>query len=142
MIGDTNIRMHANDTNNTNKLIYPELSYTLTGLFFDTQNTTGRYAREKQYGDEIERRLGELKIPYKRELVIPGSGDRVDFLIDNKIAIEIKAKRIIGKGDYYQLQRYLQTLDIKLGLLVNFRGRHLKPKRIVKIETDLKSKFV
>jgi hypothetical protein len=107
------IKMPAHDTNNANKLIYPELSYGLTGLFFDAQNTAGRYAREKQYGDKIERRLGELKIPYTRELVIPGSGEGVYFLVDDKITVEIKAKRIIGKEDYYQLQRYLQILGIK-----------------------------
>ena len=66
----------------------------------------------------------------------------MDFLINNQIILELKAKRIITKEDYYQLQRYLQTLDIRLGLLVNFRSPYLKPHRIVKIETDLKTKFV
>ena len=41
-----------------------------------------------------------------------------------------------------QLQRYLQSINKKLGLLVNFRYRYLKPLRIVKIETDTRSKFV
>ena len=139
---DTNIRMHANDTNNTNKVIYPDLSYKLTGILFDVHNNLGRYSREIQYANEIEKRLGDLKISYKRELTIPETGNRVDFLIDDKIILEIKSKRILGKEDYYQIQRYLQTLDIKLGLLVNFRSQYIKPKRVVKIETGLRSKFV
>jgi len=40
------------------------------------------------------------------------------------------------------VQRYLQTANLKLGLLVNFRNRYLKPVRIVKIETDARHKFV
>ena len=31
------------------KLIYPELSYAVTGALFDTHNEIGRYGIEKQY---------------------------------------------------------------------------------------------
>ncbi|MHB9019282.1 MAG: GxxExxY protein [Minisyncoccota bacterium] len=134
--------MHANDTNNTNKLIHPELSYIITGICFDTHNDLGRYSREKQYGDILEKKLKEIKLPYKRELTIKETGNIIDFLIDDKIILEIKAKRIITKEDYFQIQRYLQVLNIKLGLLINFRDKYIKPIRIVKIDTDLKSKFV
>ena len=128
---------------NTNKkIIYPELSYLITGICFNTHNELNRFSREKQYGDLIEKKLKEIKIPYKRELSISESGNIVDFLIDNKIIIELKAKRIITKEDYYQLQRYLQVLNIKLGIIVNFREKYLVPKRVVKIDTDNKNKFV
>ena len=129
------------DTNDTNKLIYPELSYFLTGLLFSVHNKLGRYCREKQYGDEIENRLKELKVPYKREFIIKERGNVFDFLIDNKIILEIKAKSNILKEDYYQIQRYLQSSNIKLGLLANFRSQYLKPKRIIKIDTINKAKY-
>ena len=72
--------MHANDTNNTNKLIYSELSYIVTGICFSAQNDIGRYSREKQYGDKIEEKLKEIKLPYKRELSAKGDGNILDFL--------------------------------------------------------------
>ena len=49
--------MYTNDTNNANKLIYPKLSYVVTGICFDVHNELERYSREKQYGDLIERKL-------------------------------------------------------------------------------------
>ena len=141
-IDDANILMNTNNTNTNKKLIYPELSYLLTGICFDVHNKLGRYAREKQYCDFIETKLKELKISFKREYAVKDTGNRVDFLIDDKIILEIKAKRFILREDYYQLQRYLQILNIKLGLLINFRNRYLKPLRVVRIDTDIRDKFV
>ena len=128
--------------NKSGKLIFPQLSYTLVGVFFDVQNTLGRFSREKQYCDEIEQRLKSLSIPYKREVRYRNSGNIIDFLIDGKLIVEAKAKRVITKDDYYQTQRYLQLLKIKLGLLINFRNRYLKPIRVVRIDTDIRGKFV
>jgi len=134
--------MHTNYTNKNNKLIYPELSYLITGMCFEVHNKLGRYAREKQYGDLLEEKLKEIKIPYKREFKIGKTGNTIDFLIDNKIILELKAKSFILKEDYYQTQRYLQILNIKLALLANFRNRYLKPIRIIRIDTNTKSKFL
>jgi GxxExxY protein len=134
--------MHTNDTNKNGKLIYPEISYLITGICFDAQNILGRYAREKQYCDFIEKRLAELKIPFEREFQQKDSANIIDFLIDEKVILETKAKRFVLKEDYYQIQRYLQSLNIKLGLLVNFRNRYIKPLRIIRIDTDTRKRFV
>ncbi|MFQ5865793.1 MAG: GxxExxY protein [bacterium] len=133
--------MNTNKTNVKGKLIYPELSYKITGICFDVHNELGRYSREKQYCDLLERKLKEANLHYEREYAVGDTGNRVDFLIENKIILEAKARDFIIKDDYYQIQRYLQSLDKKLGLLVNFRNRYLKPKRIVRIDTDVKDKF-
>jgi len=125
-----------------NKLIYPELSYKITGICFDVHNQLGRFSKENQYCNLIESFLKEYNINYEREhSAAELSGDRLDFLIEGLIILEAKAKRIILKGDYYQLQRYLQHSNIKLGLLANFRDRYIKPKRIIRIDTDTKKKF-
>lgn len=119
-------------------VIYPDLSYRINGILFATHNELGRFCNERQYCDRLEEWLKTLKIPYQRELVLPPSFEseragrhRVDFLIDGKIILEIKAKRIIGREEYFQSRRYQNALGCKLTLLVNFRQRYLQIKRII-----------
>ena len=119
---------------NKGGLIYPDLSYKITGILFEVHNEIGRYGREVQYSNFLEKLLKERGLVYKRELVIGDSGNRVDFLVDDLILIEVKAKQRINREDYNQTQRYLQVLNLKLGLLVNFRDHYLKSKRIIKID--------
>lgn len=126
--------METNKKTINEKVIYPELSYTITGILFSTHNELGEYAREKQYGDIIERKLKEIKMPFKREISISDSGNILDFIIDNKIALELKSVRIITKDNYRQIQNYLQQTGLKLGILVNFRNKYLKPVRIIRID--------
>ncbi len=67
-----------------------------------------------QYCNAIEELLKKNNISYKREFSLKSDNDliknnrnRVDFLIENKIIIEVKAKRFIGRDEYNQAQRYL-----------------------------------
>jgi len=123
------------------RLIYPDLSYTINGVLFKIHNQLGRFRTEKDYGDAIEVELRNKKIIYEREKRLPASfaGEkevrhRVDFLIENKIILEIKTKRFLTREDYYQIRRYLSVLRIKLGLLVNFQSKYLKIKRVINSE--------
>ncbi|MEX0933786.1 MAG: GxxExxY protein [Candidatus Paceibacterota bacterium] len=133
------------NTNNTNKgvdkIIYRELSYKITGICFNVHNTLGRFCREKQYGDALETLLHEKCVSFKREQALPielvenNFTNKVDFVIDNKIILEIKAKPALLRADYDQTQRYLQAGKYKLGLLINFRNRYVKPIRIIRIDS-------
>lgn len=121
-------------TRMSQNLIYPDLSYKITGLLFKTHNKLGRYCKEKQYQDIIEEFLKQGGIKFEREKEIPisleVSGNKADFIIENRIILECKAKPTITKEDYYQVLRYLKASNLKLGLLVNFRNKYLRPKRI------------
>jgi GxxExxY protein len=108
----------ANNMGNFTKLIYPEFSYKITGVLFDTHNNLGRFCNEQQYSDFIENEFKKLKIEYEREKILPKffqaehkGRNRIDFLIKNEIVLEIKAKRLILREDYYQTRRYLTALN-------------------------------
>lgn len=114
------------------EFLFGDLTYKINGLLYAVHNELGRFAREKQYADLFEIKLKENNISYKRELRVGDSGNIIDFLIDEKIIIEFKSKPFLLKDDYFQTQRYLQSLNLQLGILVNFRTRYLQPKRILR----------
>lgn len=119
---------------NKHRLIYEKLTYLINGVCFDAHNQLGRYSREKQYGNYIQKRLKEEGLRFERELVVGDSGNTLDFVIDDKIVLELKAKKFLTKSDYYQVQRYLHITGLKLGILVNFRDERIKPRRIIRVD--------
>ena len=117
-----------------NKIIEKELSYKLGGIFFEIQGELGRFCRERQYADLLEKKLEKAKIKFKREYPIEIANRKsnfVDFIVEDKILIDLKAKPFIKKEDYFQMKRYLGVTNIALGLIVNFQNQYLKPKRIL-----------
>ena len=119
-------------------LIFPELSYKVCGLLFYVHNRLGRFRKEREYATALEIVLKENNVKYSREenkendiLGKKFSLYRTDFIIDSKIIIELKSVPVISKEDYYQLKRYLESRKMRLGLLVNFGDKFLKPKRIL-----------
>ena len=122
----------------SSKVLYPELSYKIYGLCFEVHNRLGRFRNEKIYADALEESLIKDNIKYQHEHALDKSfeGEKArrnipDFIINDQIIIDIKAKRIITKEDYFQMKRYLVSSGKKLGIIVNFRQTYLNPKRIV-----------
>ncbi|MBI5401519.1 GxxExxY protein [Candidatus Wolfebacteria bacterium] len=128
------MRTDTNTANNNKEIIYKELSYELGGIFYKVHDELGRYAREKQYGDLLEKFFNEKGIKFEREKIISKTGNdinKADFIVNNSIIIELKVKPIITTEDYYQVKRYLEFTNLRLGMVVNFRQKYLKPKRII-----------
>jgi GxxExxY protein len=125
-------------TNNSDKIILKELSYRVNGILFEVHNKVGRHGREKQYGDAIETLLKEKLISYAREKALPVElvsnrfTNKVDFDINNELLLEIKAKPLITRQDYFQIHRYLDASGYRLGILVNFHRKFLRPIRVIR----------
>ncbi len=123
------------------EIIHKDLSYKTNGLLFETQNSLGRYRKEKEYCDYFEELLKRENINYKRELRINIKVNEADlkcrnicdFIIDGKIILEFKIN-FLNKDSYLQIKRYLSATNLKLGILINFRQKSLIPKRIINNE--------
>ena len=72
----------------------------------------------------------EVDHPIYYEGIIVGRR-RVDFLIDDKIVVEIKALSEITNAHIAQALNYLETHQLEIGLLINFGGKSLQFKRLI-----------
>ena len=61
---------------------------------------------------------------------------RTDFIIDNRIILEIKATRHIGDVQYHQMIHYLKATKLQLGLLINFGEEKVVIKRIINTSSE------
>ena len=71
----------------------------------------------------------EVSIPvfYKNELI---GERRVDFLIEGKICVELKALIQLENVHLAQGKNYLEAFNLEIGLLINFGANSLEWKRL------------
>jgi len=69
----------------------------------------------------------EMPVFYKGQLI---GKRRVDFLINNIIAVELKATPKLEDVHLAQALNYLEIFNIEIGLLINFGGKSLEFKRL------------
>jgi GxxExxY protein len=120
-------------------LIYKEESYSIISCCLEVHKILGKGFLEVVYKDELSREFNIRGIPserekkfeiYYKEIILPHFYCS-DFIVFNKIVLEIKAQHNIIDQNYKQLINYLAVSKMKLGLLVNFGEDSLKFKRVV-----------
>ncbi len=117
-------------------LIYPEESNRILGIAMQLHCEMGCGFKEKVYQDAFEILLKENNIEYEREKHISLEFHGItlehdfyyDFLIEDKIGVEIKAvSELLGEFES-QIINYLHVSNHKLGLLLNFGSESLEYK--------------
>jgi GxxExxY protein len=123
------------------KLVYPELSYKIAGILFDVYNNLGYGYQEKYYQRSVANELKRGKIKFREQVSLPINFKEsaigryfLDFLIEDKIIVEIKRHDIFHKRDIQQIYAYLKHFKLKLGLLVSFTKEDVRFKRIVNLD--------
>ena len=118
------------------KLLYENLTYKIIGICYEIHNELGPIHKEKIYQKALERAFEDSSIQFSREVNLPVvfKGRKVgaykpDFIIENKVILEIKAVNFITKSANSQLTYYLKGTNYKIGLLVNFGSKSLDIRR-------------
>ncbi|MEK7573201.1 MAG: GxxExxY protein [Patescibacteria group bacterium] len=120
------------------RIIQKELSYKIMGILFSVHNELGNRYQEKYYQRAIEEGLKQEKLNFKKELSVDllYNGKKIgkyflDFLIEDKVILEIKTVDRLKPKDFKQVLGYLTANNMELGILVNFRTDRLSFKRIL-----------
>lgn len=121
-------------------LIYKQESYEIIGCCYYVYNQLGSGLLEKIYQKALEEVFKEKGIPFQSQFYVPIKiNDKVigkfylDFMVGNKIVIEIKDGDRFYQREIDQIYSYLRSKELKLGLLVNFTSYGVKFKRILNI---------
>ncbi|APZ46189.1 NADH:ubiquinone oxidoreductase [Polaribacter reichenbachii] len=118
-----------------NTLIYKQESYNIIGACMEVHKELGKGFSEIVYGDALEIELKNQNIKFKREvkfnITLLPHFYVADFIINDKIILEIKAIVSLTKSLIKQTLNYLAASKIKLGLLVNFGEDSLTYKSIL-----------
>ena len=123
-----------------NDLIYKEECYKIIGLIFEVFNAVGYGHKEKFYQKAIVSIFLENNIKFKEQLKakVKFKGNEIgyyifDFLVFDKIVIELKQGNYFSKKHIEQLYSYLKAMNFKLGILIYFTNKGIRYKRIVNL---------
>jgi len=120
--------------------LYKNLAFKLLGICFDIHNNYGCGHNERIYQSLLKERFEKEKLKFLSQPKIPVfsklTGKRIgsyipDFLLEDKIIIEIKATGILLKRQEVQLLEYLKTTPYEVGYLINFGLPKLYYKRFI-----------
>jgi GxxExxY protein len=121
------------------EIIYKEESFRIIGLCMEVHNNLGKGFLEIVYKDALEYEFRNNKIQFEREkeyivnyknVVLPHKF-YADFVVFNKIILEVKGMAGIAEEHIAQTLNYLKVSGLKLGLIVNFGELSLQYKRVV-----------
>lgn len=120
------------------KLYYKDLSYEINGCLFEMFNKVGFGYQEKHYQSILEEILKLNHIIYKKELCCKIIFNNriiakyfLDFLIDEKIVLELKVANDFYSQHINQVLSYLKAKNLKLGILAIITKNGVETKRIV-----------
>ena len=121
------------------KYKYSELTGKIIGCAMEVHKTLGNGFQEVIYQRAlaIEMRTHGLKYAREFEMSIFYKGEniglrRVDFFVEDKIMVELKAVIQLEDVHLAQAINYLEAYNMEIGLLINFGSRSLQFKRVMK----------
>lgn len=114
-------------------------SYQIIGICMEVHRILGKGLLEIVYKDAIEYEFKQKNIPYEREkqfkieyknIVLPHFF-YADFVVFDKIILEVKAQKGIVDEHYSWVINYLAVSKCPLGLIVNFGENSMVTKRVL-----------
>ncbi|HUG93409.1 MAG TPA: GxxExxY protein [Planctomycetaceae bacterium] len=115
-------------------MLHEELTGQIIGAAIEVHRELGPGLLESAYHQALCHELNLRKIPFRHKQPVPLSYKRVrldcdyefDFLVDEKVLVELKAVLEIHPVFEAQLLTHMKLTGIRVGLLINFNVPVLK----------------
>jgi GxxExxY protein len=123
-----------------NELKYQEITEKIIGAAFEVHKFLGNGFQEVIYQRALAYEMGLNHLEYAREieqdifykdLKEPIGTRRADFVVEQKVLVELKALKEIEDVHLAQALNYLRAYRLEVGLLLNFGSKSLTFKRLV-----------
>jgi GxxExxY protein len=118
---------------------FSELTGRIIGCAMEVHKILGNGFQEFIYQKALAKEFDIQKISYSKEheMQIFYKGEkigkrRVDFFVEEKIMLELKAVIQLEDVHLAQAINYLEAYNMEIGLLINFGSRSLQFKRVMK----------
>jgi len=120
-------------------ILYKDESYSIVGALFEVYNNLGSGFAEIVYKDALEYEFKSRDIPFQREkeyiinykdVILPHKF-YADFIVFDKIILEIKSVENLHDKHIAQCINYLKVSSCRLAILANFHKDLLDHKRII-----------
>jgi len=130
----------------TNAYKHEALTRNIIGCAMKVHTAMGSGFQEVIYQRCLALEMGKQGIGFEREMEMSIFYDstqvgtrRVDFLVENKVMVELKAITQLEEVHYAQCLNYLEAYKLEIGLLINFGSKRLTFKRFHnnKLHADL-----
>jgi GxxExxY protein len=114
-------------------------TYKIIGIAMEIHRQLGKGFSEIVYKDafEYEFKANNIFFEREKEYLVNYKGTILphkfytDFVVFDKIILEVKSKKGIVDEHYAQVMNYLSISKLEVGLLVNFHEKSLEHKRII-----------
>ena len=124
-----------------NKYKYSDLTGKIIGCAMEVHKILGNGFQEVIYQRALAIEMTQQGIDFSREHEMKifykdyeiGTR-RVDFFVEEKIMVEIKALANLEEVHLAQAKNYLEAYNLEVGLLINFGAKSLQFKRIMRNE--------
>jgi GxxExxY protein len=120
--------------------LHKDESYKIVGILYEVHKNLGKGFSEIVYKDAFEYELSKINFAFEREKeylvhykdIILNHKFYADFVVLDKIIIEIKSTDSLHEKHISQCLNYLHVSGHRLAILVNFNKTSLEYKRIIK----------
>ena len=119
---------------------YKEITEKIIGAAFEVHKFLGNGFQEVIYQRALSYEFSKTGLTFNREikqkifykdLAQPIGTRRADFVVEDKILVEIKAIKELEDVHLAQALNYLKAYKLEVGLLINFGSKSMTFKRLI-----------